>query len=214
MMKSTSCVALAALLLAVVPREAAAQAYKRTGAADATRPGGGTAATTVLRLHQIEGIGARGLVRTPEYTTSVARGRTPPREWAQVTVTFDTEPEWMDEVTLQYYVLLYNKATDEQSLLRGSIVHVEVARGRAHMSAVYLRPGTLDRYGNVIAVAVEAMYKGNLVATESQGRQGNGKPLPEEWWKKFTGPTKEGYVLSKAQTPFAFVNADDYEAVR
>lgn len=169
-----------------------------------------------LRIRELTGNGPRGLVRTPEYTTSLSRGKVAARAWAEVLVQFDTEPEWIDDLTFQYYVLIHDRKTKEYMFLKGIVVHPEVARGRGHLSAMYVRPSVLERHGDVVAVGVEAVIKGETVAVANEGRlpQGQGGVLPPDWWKTTKLIPKDGYLLNRGQTPFAFVNYDDYEIAK
>lgn len=165
----------------------------------------------ILRIRELTGDGPRGLVRTPEYTTSMSRGRNATREWAELAVQFDTEPEWIDELTFQYYALLYDKRSGEYTLLKGTVTVMDVAKGRNHLAAAYIRPSTLARRGQVTAVAVEVVHKGDVVTTVSEGKLAKGQALPAEWWKGLKLVPVDGLILSRAQTPFAYVNYDDYE---
>jgi hypothetical protein len=38
--------------------------------------------------------------------------------------------------------------------------------------------------------------------------------LQGEWWKTIKLVPKDGCILSRAQTPFALVNYDDYEVIK
>ncbi len=194
---------IAALFLVVAVLESAAQGQGR--AATAAGP---------VRIREISGIGSRGLVRTPEYNTSVSRGRTAARAWGEVLVQFDTEPEWLDELQFQYYVLLYSKQAKEFLFLKGNVTHLDVARGRGHLSSMYVRPAAVERHGEVVAVAVEVVVKGETVTVASEGRLPQGMNLPADWWKTTKLVPKDGYLLNRNQTPFAFVNYDDYEVVK
>jgi hypothetical protein len=192
-----------------------------TAFGQASRPraaaAGGTGAASegpVVRIRDLTGVGPRALVRTPEYSTSVSRGKTAARMWAEISVVYDSEPEWIDELTFQYYVLVYDKAKDEHSLFKGVATYVDVARGRGHVSPMYLRPSTLARYGEVVGVAVEILHQGTSVASETSGRQGKGQPLPADWWKIYQGTVREGVLLDRGRTPFALVNVDDYETIK
>jgi hypothetical protein len=189
--------------------EAQAQAAMQRPAP--TRTASGAAFTGPVRIRQFTGHGPRALVKIPDV---FGRGRAAARDWAEMQVVFDSEPEWMDEVTLQYYALLYDRTAGEYTILKGLVLHVDVARGKNHMSSAYIRPNTLARYGEVVAVAVEVLYKGEVVATQSEGKLAKSQPLPVDWWKNPKLVVKDGLVLTKAQTPFAYVSYDDYEAVK
>jgi len=199
--------ALVGAFLVAVVFDAAAQA--RAGAEPRMAGASGP-----VRLREISGIGTRGLVRTPEYNSSVSRGRTAARSWAEILVQFDTDPDWVDELQFQYYVLLYSRQTREFLFLKGNVTHMDVARGRGHLSAMYVRPAALERHGDVVAIAVEAVLKGETVTVGSEGRLPQGMTLPAEWWKTTKLVPRDGYLLNRNQTPFAFVNYDDYEVVK
>lgn len=197
---------LAGVVLALGAVEALAQA--RVMRPDAGRGAGGAA----VRIRAITGQGPRALVRTPDF----AGGSTGNRgniQWAALTVQFDTEPDWIDELTLQYYVLLTSRVTGESRMLKGAATYIDVARGRGHLAASYVRPAALLRFGEVVAVAVEAVIKGEVVASQSEGRL-QGKPLPQDWWKTVKLTPVEGYIMNKDKTPFAYVAFDDYESLK
>lgn len=201
--------AVTAAVTAVGVAESRAQAAMQRPAA--TRPAYGPTFTGPVRIRQFTGFGPRALIKTPDL---FGRGRTPARDWVELSVTFDSEPEWMDEVAFQYYALLFDRVTGEYTFAKGLVQHVDVARGKNHLSTAYIRPNTLARFGEVVAVAVEVLYKGEVVATQSDGKLPKGQPLPVDWWKNPKLVIKDGLILTKAQTPFAYVSYDDYEAVK
>jgi len=179
--------------------------------------GGGAKTLGPVKIRSVDGIGQRELIRTPEYDTGVSRGKAALGNWAQIKVTFDTAPEWINELVFQYYVLCYAKASErdpgrkEYTLFKGAVSHRDVARGKSRLSAMYLRPNTVARYGNVIAVAVEVLYNGEVVDLKSEE---SGAKIPKEWWKSPELTVKDGYLFNRQETPFAFVNPDDFEAVK
>lgn len=174
------------------------------------RPEGKGAA--VLRIHQLTGYGPRSLMRSPD-SSGNSRNRNA-REWVEMTVQFDTDPEWLDEVTFTYYALLKHRATGDYTLLKGVVTYVDVARGRAHQGVAYIRPNALARLGEVAGVAVEALVKGEVVSSFSEGKLGPNVKLPQDWWLNPKLAPKEGYIVDKSKTPFALVNFDDYEATK
>jgi len=198
----------ALLMLAVLHAEAWAQARAKPEGQPA--PTGGP----VARVREITGVGPRYMVKTPEYTTSLSRGKASPRDWAELSVVYDTEPEWVDELTFQYYTLLFDKKKGDYSLFKGTVTYVDIPKGRNHASTMYLRPVALTRYGEVTAMAVEIIYKGEVIDTKTDERMIKGAKLAKEWWKSPQLAVKEGYVLNRAQTPFALVNYDDYETIK
>ncbi len=171
----------------------------------------------VLIIQDLEGIGRRDRVETPRYRTQLPELRATANEWCVITTTYDTAPEWIDELTFQYFALLMREARGEPTqytLFRGSVTYMEIARDRNKQSTVFLRPNTLRRYGDVIGVAVEVSHDGNVVATESRETRGSAADGQEEWWRNPNLTPRDGYILNRSETPFAFVNFDRYETIR
>lgn len=183
----------------------------RVEAQTRARPEGRGAA--VLRIHQLTGYGPRSLMRSPDSSGGGSRNRNV-REWVEMTVQYDTDPEWLDEVAFTFYALLKNRATGDYSLLKGVVTYMDVARGRAHQGVAYIRPNALARLGDVVGVAVEAQVKGEVVSSYSEGKLGPNVKLPQDWWLNPKLAPKEGYIVDKSRTPFALVNFDDYEATK
>lgn len=203
----TGCMAgkiLVCVALALAVGEGAAQAQMRAG------QGPAAAGPGILRIRELTGLGPRAMMRSPDSSGS-RRSVTP--VWVQLQVQYDAEPEWIDELMVQFHVLLRNRA-GEFTLLKGSVSYVDVARGKGHLGCMYVRPAGVARFGEVIGVAAEITVKGEVVASLSEGKLGPGKPLPPQWWKNEKLVLKDGYVVEKSKTPFALMNFDDYEALK
>lgn len=165
----------------------------------------------VAKIREITGLGARAVLKTPD----ASRGRSVPRDWTELTVTFDTEPEWVDELGFHFYALVYDRKKDVYTLFKGTVTHTDIARGRNHMSGMFLRPAATARYGEVVAVAVECLHQGEVIDVKSDDRMlRTGAKLAKEWWKSPQLAVKEGYIVPRSQTPFAFLSYDDYEPVK
>jgi hypothetical protein len=163
----------------------------------------------------MKGMTSQDKVRAPSYQTDQTGALRPARTWVHMGTVFDTYPEWIDELTFRYYVLASRKEAGavQYSFYQATVTYVDVAAGRAHESSVFLRPPAIDRYGEIVAMAVEVFAGGELVAVESQ----QPKDFAAEWWKKTDQPgvtVRPGYLLNRDQTPFAFVNHGDYEIVK
>lgn len=190
-----------------------------TVGAEAQRPSQRPAAEPepVLTVRSIQGVGPRARVPTPQYRTSVPQGRTPAGDWGLIAVSYDTTPDWIDELNFQYYALLLLEPRGEApvyTLLRGAVSYIDIPRGRNKESTVFLRPNTLLRYGLVIAVAVEITQAGETVAVESQELPrsiAEGRP---EWWRTPNLAPRDGHILNRAQTPFIYVNFDEFETIK
>lgn len=150
------------------------------------------------------------LIPTPEFQFQGTQRRTGRvKEWLEVEVAFETQPEWTDELTLRYFILVAGKC------LTGEVVHVNVPRARDLRSVMYVSPHTLARLFNNKAlspasienVGAQLLVKGEVVSTSShRGPEG------AQWWQ--TLPQVTGVVLNKNATPFAWLYWDRYEAIR
>ena len=184
-------------------------AWAQTRPAD-SRPGD----DPVVAIKDLEGIGPRARVKTPIYTSNASAGRVPAREWGRVQVVYDTAPEWIDELTFQFYVLLLKdeKGKRDFTLLKGAVSYQDVARGRKHEAMIFVRPTTLARYGDVIGAAVEVLHNGEVVGVRSV--EVSLIAQEKEWWKNPKLTARDGVLLNRNQTPFAYVNYDDYDPIK
>lgn len=158
----------------------------------------------LLRIRRLEG----DTVRAPQYQVRAGQAPRRTREWLQVRTEFQTAPEWIDEMTFTYYIILRNRrpaaGEPEFRLFRGESSYINIARTREGQSTVFLHPSTVERYGELVQVGVVVTSGGRVVAMESSpSREGR-------WWEQLTPQT--GMVLNRRDTPFAMVNFDDFEA--
>ena len=155
---------------------------------------------------------------TTVYDTSAGRSITRENSWYQVTLEYDTAAEWLDEVVVKFYVMSKRmvKGREQFSFYEKSVKDVDIAKGRGHFATAYLRPNTVLRYGEVVAAAAEILVNGQAIGDQNDAAM----KVPESWWKnpQVTGSPavvkRSGYLLSRAETPFAFVNVDDFEVIK
>lgn len=194
----------AGLLLAVLPLTAGAQQ-----------------ANTEFKITKI----APDLVTTPEYSVNFGpKGKKVPKNknFLEVEVSFDwqpraAKPEFLDEVTVNYFILLNNKDREnpQGTLLVGSVTHVAIPQSKGLNSVMYVSPRTLERFfggklpgtatAAVVDVGVTITKQGQLVADSSWKGKG-------QWWSSMQ--QVPGYVLNKNETPFAPLAWDYYEAIK
>jgi hypothetical protein len=100
-----------------------------------------------------------------------------------------------------------------------TVRYTDVRAGRDHEAAAYLRPPALERFGDVVAFAVE-IGSGGKVLVEQEQHEG-ALTLPARWWRDRTVAensalvvAREGYLVDRAHSPFALVHIDDQEAIR
>ena len=152
----------------------------------------------------------KNLVSTPQFTyTGAQQYPTNQRDrWLEVEVEFAATPDFTDELTFKYFILINGK------LLTGEVTHVNVAAGRTNHSVMYVSPRALARFvGNggvtpnaIQNVAVQIAQKGAIKDELSFNR------TPGQWYAGL--PAVTGFVLNKNETPFAALYWDRYEQIK
>ena len=168
----------------------------------------GTSNSRILALRKLDGVGKRGLLRTPIYETNISRGRMNAQNWGRAYVEYDTAPDWIDEMTIRWYVLLKDRS-NEYVMLKGSTSYVDIEKGRQHRAEIFIRPQTLKRYGEIAAIAVEFVSAGQTVGGEATSFKGS-----KNWFQSSAVDTRDGVLLNRNKTPWAFINSDDYQSIK
>ena len=153
----------------------------------------------------------KNLISAPQFTyTGAEQFVTDQREkWLEVEVEFAAVPEFTDEMTMKYYILVAGK------LLTGEVTHTSVAASREARSVMYVSPRTLARLtqnkpvlpNTVQNIGVQILQQG-AVKTEASLERGQ----PPGWFTKL--PQVAGLVLNKNETPFAPLYWDRYEPIK
>ena len=152
----------------------------------------------------------KNLITPPQYAfTGAQQYQANQRDrWLEVEVEFAAAPDFTDELTLKYFILVNGK------LLTGEVTHVNVPAGRDNRSVMYVSPRTLTRLmGNravtpnaIQNVAVQIVQQGAVKSELSQDR------AQPQWFA--TMPQIAGFVLNKNETPFAPLYWDRYEQIK
>ena len=152
----------------------------------------------------------KNLVTTPQiaYTGAQKYPTDQSDRWLEVEVEFAAGPEFTDELTFKYFVLLNGR------LLTGEVTHVNIAAGRENRSVMYVAPRTLARLLNNKAVtanaiqnvAVQILQKGAIQNELSFTR------AAPQWYAGLTPVS--GLLLNKTETPFASLYWDRYEQIK
>lgn len=164
-------------------------------------------------VKKLLGLGKQYVERTPRYADG---GKKPPAEWIHIQMTYDTEAEWIDDMTVQFFVITQKMEDGKRqlSIFKTTVNYVDIEKGRDHVASVFLRPAALKRYGTILGLAVEVSIGGQPVAEKSEEAF---KQLPEKWWKEKAivdgkdTTFRDGYLLARSKTPFAMAHIDDYE---
>jgi hypothetical protein len=149
---------------------------------------------------------APNFISSPQFAyTGAEQYQTDQRDrWLEVEVIFSAAPEFTDELSLKYFILVNGK------LLTGEVTHVNIPAARENRSVMYVTPKTLQRLmlgrpitSNVLQnVAVQVMQQGALKSEFSLNR------APAQWYASI--PQIGGLVLNKNETPFAPLYWDRY----
>jgi len=162
------------------------------------------------------------MVRTPEFNYNVQntmpKVSKKPREWALFEVKYETDAKWTDELSFNYHVMTKGKddeGKDAFSYYTTAIRYIDIPKGE-HMSCVSIPPSLVERYGEPVAVALEITGKdGKVLDSKSEAIL----QLPKEWWKDSNvldkpQVSRRNGMVDRMKTPFALINADDYEVVQ
>lgn len=220
----TVCVTLTLLFMtgpvfAQMARQGQQRLSPAAGQPSATR-GGGEKTESVL-IKRMPPPNKTAMVRTPEFTYNVqgmAKITKKPREWALFEVKYESAAKWTDELSFSYHVMTKGKNDEGKeafSYYTATLRYIDISKGE-HMSCVAIPPSLVERYGEPVALALEITSKeGKVLDSKSESVM----PLPKEWWKEskvLDNPnlTRRNGMVDRAKTPFALVNADDYEVVQ
>jgi hypothetical protein len=218
----------AAVTLFVSAESVWAQA-RPAGRQSAAPAAGGAASEGQVKISRFPPPGKTAMVKTPEFNYSVnniqSRVSRKQREWALFEVKYETTAKWTDELKFDFHVMTKGKGDDGKdmySYYTASVRYIDIPKGD-HMSCVALPPSLVERYGEPIAIALEITGKeGSVLASEALA---TGIQLPREWWRDTTVMDKRDAagnpfllrrtgLLERSKTPFALINADDYEVVQ
>lgn len=164
-----------------------------------------------------------------------------PRKWIAPEMIYQTKPDWIDELTLTWHILLDAKTVKKQekpskdkepasrfSYYTTAVRYVNIPSGD-HAACVVLPPSVLERYGEPVAIAVLITDKeGKICDGSNIGAEAVvGKKLADKWWENSeqvmsATDSKTGVpliarrqgLLDRSKTIFALVNPNAYEMVQ
>lgn len=152
-----------------------------------------------------------------------------PKKWMEIETTFSWQPlnpqeKYSDDLTVNYYVLLNNQGQQypQGALLTGQTALSSVParsldpKNGELKTVIYVAPRGLERlFGGKAPSDVNSAVRDIGVTISKQGQVVSQKSLKgstQAWWPQFQPVS--GYLLNKAETPFAPLNWDYYEAVK
>jgi hypothetical protein len=125
------------------------------------------------------------------------------KRWFRIAVEYETEPEWIDHLTIEFYLLMPG---EDKILFKGIVQYVDIPKGRDHLAEMYMHFNSYERYRNrgKFKTAVVIKIHGEVVAVSKPNS------LETAWWAdKQVHPCG---LLNRLDTPFRIANVDKYEA--
>jgi len=140
-----------------------------------------------------------------------------PLDWLEIEIELDAETVnpsgYIDQLDVEYFVAVTDGQINRTVLLTDRISYLEVRASdrRAFLSA-YVSPASLSKVtgkpkpGKSDISSVAAVITGPGLRTPVEASSGG----PKEWWKNPNLQRRDGLVLAKSKTPFAFLWTDRY----
>ena len=152
----------------------------------------------------------KNLISTPQFTyTGAEQYQANQRDrWLEVEVEFTAAPQFTDELTFRYYILVNGK------LLTGEVTHTNIPAGRDDRSVMYVSPRTLTRFSENRPFTLNS-FQNIAVQVVQQGAVKDELSLvraPAQWFATISQIS--GFVLNKNETPFAPLYWDRYEQIK
>lgn len=152
----------------------------------------------------------KNLITNPQYTYNGAEQYQANQRdrWLEVEVEFAAAPEFTDELTFKYFILINGK------LLTGEVTHGNILAARDNRSVMYVPPSALSRVSNNRPVT-PASVQNITVQIVQQGAvkdELNLMRAPAQWYT--TIPALNGLMLNKNETPFAPLYWDRYVQIK
>lgn len=150
-------------------------------------------------------------VATPVYEVKGSSQQPVRGKWLHVVAEYDTDPEWIDELTFTFYVGFKGKTKEAPaaSVFKGEVTQVHIAAGKRHMVDMYVHPRLIARYGEPGPVAIEVKQRDGRVLGTS------GKPEPTQaWWNNPQYTMVTDGLLNRSQTPFALIDIESQEIIK
>ena len=173
-----------------------------------------------LKIRKLSAIGSRSLVETPQYQSDVSRSSGRSKKWNEISVLYETTPDWIDELTVEFHVLSSSRDLETKkqvySLYKLIVRYVDIERGRDHTATAFLRPAAVTRFGVPMAVAAVFSVKGKVIDAVNEETEN----MPEKWWKnpqvidRADVTVRKGYLLDRTKSPWAMINYDSYEVIK
>ena len=164
------------------------------------------------------------------YIKKVAGGARP-TPWVEVEVAFErvqiskSMPKFAGELTFNYYIVFKNQLVspdNKQTLVTGSVTHVNIPDGKDLHSSIYVSPRSLSKIfeGKVPTTVAQAIVDVGVTVTGKDGLLAVAAwktPVTKDgkgWWDNPIYSSSPGLLLNKSETPFASLEWDFFENIK
>jgi hypothetical protein len=153
-------------------------------------------------------------VYTPYYQVDTERDHEPgpSQRWLRLTVEYETDGGWIDELTVKHFALVSEHGSDEPVVLTEQTTYINVAPGK-HVAYVYMHPNCVTRYGvedDQVDSAATIVIDGKKMAYEETSKHAGKK----NWPNNPGFHVHPGHLMSENETPFWFINYDYKEMIK
>jgi len=212
------CVVLGVALSAVLAAGSVLAQVRAAGGAVAAA--GASAKEEKVKIDRFPQPSKASMIRTPDFNVNVSglqpKVNTRPRLWALFEIKYTTGQKWTDELVFTYHVMTKGKDDDGKDVFSYytlPVRYIDIPKG-SHMSCVALPPSLVERYGEPVSLALEITGREGTVLDSKQ--EGDGS---KDWWKDpkvldLPQVKRRQGLVDRSKTPFALINADDYEVVQ
>ncbi len=134
--------------------------------------------------------------------------------WGRVEVRFITWAEYLDEIKVEYRILM----SDRKTVLVGTQTCIHVKKGSTHYTSIYVHPNVLEQFGGTIAGASVRLedfawaIKGYREPPWAQAIKGH-RSSPSNWWARGCNLV-EGKLANWHFTPFDLRGIEKYEVLK
>lgn len=156
--------------------------------------------------------------QTPRYSAAGPRDKNwNPLDWLEIEIELDAETVnksgYIDQLDVEFFVAVTDAETNRTVLLTDRISFLEVrASDRKVFLSAYVSPASLSKVtgkpkptkSDISSVA--AVITGQGLRAPVEVSSGG----PKDWWKSPSLQRRNGLVLAKSKTPFAFLWTDRY----
>ncbi len=150
------------------------------------------------------------------------QARSPSESWLQVAARISTdasESEWLDEMTVNWHVMLEGGETP-RLYFQTTTEYIDIKDGDDNYAVVYLRPAMIDRYfgGRRTPGARNTVVYVEVLVDNVPVANGNYNPgrirVPDDWWRSPRLNRVERSLLSPDKTPFQWLDYEFYMTLK